>query len=83
MGPGLTRIFFLENRPEIALPVLLFWSSIPCVFRVSTWLNVVGYYDLSVVSMSVMGFQKKFGWGGWVGGVSRIQVFVVGFVECV
>ena len=23
--------------------------------------------DLSVLSMSVMGFQKKFGWG-WVGG---------------
>ena len=31
-----------------------------------TWL-IVGYYDLSVLSMSVMGFQKKFGWG-WVGG---------------
>ena len=30
-------------------------------------LNVVGYHDLSVLSMSVMGFQKKFGWrvGGW------------------
>ena len=26
-------------------------------------LKVVGYYDLSVLSMSVMGFQKKFGWG--------------------
>ena len=30
-------------------------------------LLIVGYYDLSVLSMSVMGFQKKFGWGGWVG----------------
>ena len=29
-------------------------------------LKVVGYYDLSVLSMSVMGFQKKYGWvGGW------------------
>ena len=32
-----------------------------------TLLKVVGYYDLSVLSMSVMGFPKKFGWGvgGW------------------
>ena len=30
-----------------------------------TLLKVVSYYDLSVLSMSVMGFQKKFGW--WVG----------------
>ena len=30
--------------------------------------KVVGYYDLSVLSMSVMGFQKKV-WmgGGWMG----------------
>ena len=26
--------------------------------------KVVSYYDLSVLSMSVMGFKKKFGWGG-------------------
>ena len=39
-------------------------------------------YDLSVLSMSVMGFQKKkFGWR-WVGGVSSIQVYF-GFVEFV
>ena len=35
-----------------------------------TLLKVVNYYDLSVLSVSVMGFQKKkkFGWGvdGWV-----------------
>ena len=31
----------------------------------NTLLKVVDYYDLSVLSMSVMGFQKKkFGWGG-------------------
>ena len=31
-------------------------------------LKVVGYYDLSVLPMSVMGFQKKvwMGVGGWV-----------------
>ena len=38
-----------------------------CILSVYTLLKVVGYYDLSVLSMSVMGFQKKFGWGvgGW------------------
>ena len=50
-------------------PVLIFWSSIPCVFCLYTLLKVVSYYDLSALSMSVMCFQKKFGWG-WVGGVS-------------
>ena len=46
-------------------PVLIFWSSIPIL--PCALLKVVGYYDLSVLSMSVMGFQKKFGWrvGGW------------------
>ena len=39
-----------------------------CILSVHTLLKVVGYYDLSVLSMSVMGFQKKV-WmgGGWVG----------------
>ena len=50
-----------------------------CILSVHTLLKVVGYYDLSVLSKSVMGFQtkQKFGWGvgGWVGGVSSIQVF--------
>ena len=41
-------------------------------------LKVVSYYDLSVLSMSVMGFQKKLGWG--VGVVSSIQ-FYFGFLE--
>ena len=37
------------------------------MYSVCILLKVVGYYDLSVLSMSVMGFQKKFGWrvGGW------------------
>ena len=46
-----------------------------CILYVYTLLKVVGYYDLSVLSMSVMGFQTKFGWGGLVvGGVISIQV---------
>ena len=40
-----------------------------CILFVYTLLKVVNYYDVSVLSMSVMGFQKmkKFGWGvgGW------------------
>ena len=58
----------------------MFWSSIPCVFCLYTLRKVVGYCDLSVLSMSVMGFQKKSLDGGWVGGVSSIQ-FCFGFLE--
>ena len=56
-----------------------------CILFVNTLLKVVGYYDLSVLSMSVMGSHKKSldggGWvgrfaGGRVGGVSSIQVFL-------
>ena len=66
-----------QNRPKT---VVIFWSSIPCVFCLHALLKVVGYYDLSVLSMSVMGFQKKSLYGGWVGGVSSIQFFL-GFLE--
>ena len=46
-----------------------------CILFVYTLLKVVHYYDLSVLSMSVMGFQKQKSLdGGWVGGVSSIQV---------
>ena len=38
-----------------------------CILFVYTLLKVVSYYDLSVLSMSVMGLKK--------GGVSSIQVF--------
>ena len=38
----------------------------------SVCIQVVGYYDLSVLSMSVMGFQKKWIGGGWVDGMSFI-----------
>ena len=36
-----------------------------CILSVYTPIQVVSYYDLSVLSMSVMGFQKKV----WMGGV--------------
>ena len=50
-----------QNRP---ISVVIFWSSIPCVFCLymdihCTLLKVVNYYDLSVPSMSVKGFQNK------------------------
>ena len=39
-----------------------------CILSVHTLLKVVGYSDLSILSMSVMGFPIMFGWGvgGWV-----------------
>ena len=45
-----------------------------CILFVYTLLNIVNYYDLSVLSMSVICFPKKV-WMGWVGGVSSIQVY--------
>ena len=62
--------------------MVIFWSSISrplCVLCLYLYalLKVVGYYDLSVLSMSVMGFQKKFGWG-WVDGFIQ---FCFGFLE--
>ena len=48
-------------------PVLIFWSSIPRRPILSVYmLKAVSYYDFSVLSMSVMGFQK-IGWGSPVG----------------
>ena len=46
-----------------------------CILSAYSLLKVVGYYDLSVLSMSMMGFQKKEVWmeGGFV---SSIQIFV-------
>ena len=41
-----------------------------CIRFVYTLLKVVSYYDFSVLSMSVIGFQKQSldGCGGWGGG---------------
>ena len=47
-----------------------------CVQFVYTLVKVVSYYDSNDQSMSVVGFQKKFGWG--VGALSSIQ-FSFGF----
>ena len=48
---------FLKSSQNSSKPVLIF-CCIQCVFW---WylLKIVNYYDLSVLSMSVMGFQKK------------------------
>ena len=51
-----------------------------CILSVYTLLKCVRYYDFSVLSMSVMGFQKKkFGWGVGVEGAS--SEFFFGFLE--
>ena len=74
MGPALGIFFGGKSSQNSPKPVLIFWRCIPCVFCMYiTLLKVVGYYDLSGLSMSVMGFQKKHLDGGWVGGVSSIQ----------
>ena len=53
-----------------------------CILSVYTLLKVVGYYDLSVVSMSVMGFQKRkvWMWGAGGGGGLALSNFF-GFFE--
>ena len=39
-----------------------------CILSLYTLLKVVGYYDLSVLSISVMGFHtNSLDGGGWVG----------------
>ena len=50
-----------------------------CILFLCTLLTVVNDHDLSVLSMSVVGFQKSLD-SGWVGGVSSIQVYF-GFLD--
>ena len=50
---------------------LLTWKSQYKV-RILCLLKVVSYYELTILSMSVMGFQK-IGWG-WVGG--RVELYI-------
>ena len=38
-----------------------------CILFVNTLLKVVSYYDFSVLTMSMMGFQNKSLDVGWVG----------------
>ena len=54
-------IFLVENHPKIALNQYWYFG----VLFVYTLLKIVCYYDLSVLSMSVI---KKSLDGGWVGG---------------
>ena len=56
------RIFFSKNPRYFRVVYCVF-----CLYNYAL-LKVVGYYVLGVLSMSVMGFQKKV-WmdGGWVG----------------
>ena len=66
-----------KSSQNSSKPVLIFWSSIPYMYSVCiyiyTLIQVVSYYDLSVLSMSVMGFQKKkFGCGVGVGGWGEV-----------
>ena len=65
MQVSLGIFFFGKSSRNSPKPVVICWSSIPtCLFCLYALLKVVGYYDLSVLSMSVMGFQKKVGLGG-------------------
>ena len=65
--------FFL-NLPKIALNQYYYFGVVYHVYSVCMYilLKVVGYNDLSVLSMPVMGFKKKI-WMGWVGWVSSIH----------
>ena len=52
--------FFLENHPKIPLNQYRYFGVVYHVYSVCiTLLKVVSYHDLRVLSMSVMGFQKK------------------------
>ena len=53
-----------QNSPIL---VLIFWFSVLCVccVYIYTLLKGVGHYDMSVLSMSVMGFQKNLIGDGW------------------
>ena len=66
MGPGLNPIFFFgKSSKNSSKPVLIFWSSIQCVFCLYTLLKVISYYECSVHVSD--GFPKKvwMGVGGW------------------
>ena len=70
-GSRSLRIFLFlgkssRNSPK---PVLIFWSSIPCVFCLYTLLKIVGYYDFECSVHVSDGLQKKEVWigGGWAG----------------
>ena len=63
MGPDLIRIFFFFGKIiplKIAQNQYCYFEVVYHVYSVCIYIaKVVGYYDLSVLSMSVMGFQRK------------------------
>ena len=70
MGGSKSHSHFLwKNRPKTALVVY------HDVFCLDILLKVVGYYDFSVLSKSLMACQKKY--GEWVGSIQ----FYFGFFE--
>ena len=63
----LLGFFCLENRTKIALNQYSYFLVVYHVYSVCIY-KVVSYYDLNVLSMSVMGFHnnnKLDGVGGW------------------
>ena len=56
VGPGLTRklLLLLKSSQNSSSTDMFEWYTIPC-----TLLKVVSYYDLSVLSMSVMALQQN------------------------
>ena len=58
------EFFFGKSSQNSSKPIPIIWSGIPCVLCLyyiqKMLLKVVRYYDLIVLSMSVMGFQKSF-----------------------
>ena len=57
----------VENRPKIALNQYIYFRVVYHVYSVCiTLLKVVSYDDLNIMSMSVMGFQKKLDGSGCV-----------------
>ena len=73
--------FFGKSSQNSPKPVLTFWSSIPCVFCLyiakSWWLL---RFECSVHVSDGFPKKKSLDGGGWVGGVSSIQVYF-GFLE--
>ena len=74
-----SEFVFLENHPKIALNQYRYFGVVYHMYSVCIY--VVSYYDFSVLSMSVMGFQKKVWMGGWVGGCGELYPFFGGFFE--
>ena len=65
MGPGLTwkkLIIGNSSQNSPTLEHIIFWGAMPymCILCVNMLLKVAGHYYLSVLSMSVMGFRKKY-----------------------